>query len=233
MGAVVAAVDGEFVAFATKDLVDSEVLVSENGIDWQRSGSLGEGAVAADIAWRGGIVVVAGGVISETTDADGQLIDRIHTPAVWGSADHGRTWAKTEIGVADVTTTPDGFAAVGVEMDNSDPDYNKTTGILWTSPDGLNWTEVGRSSDPEGVSSNFRNVVFDDQIVILGYQGADGVSEGSGLEDSEPQANVTWFSDGTGVSEPAPSSIVGFHDADSTVVTPLGIIATTHWSTPM
>lgn len=230
--AMVAAVDDRFVAAATKDLVDSEVLTSENGIDWQTAGSLGEGAVAMDIAWKDGIVVAAGLVIAGTTDADGQLVDRTHTPTIWTSTDHGVTWAKTEIPVADVTATPEGFAAVGVEMDNTDPDYNKTTGILWTSPDGINWTEVARSNDPEGVSSNFRNVVFNDQLVILGYQGEDGVSEGSRLEESEPHANVTWFSDGTHLSEPEPSSLVGYHDADSTAVTPHGIIATTHWSTP-
>ncbi|HLF42834.1 MAG TPA: hypothetical protein VJA46_04805, partial [Acidimicrobiia bacterium] len=156
------------------------------------------------------------------------------TPAVWTSLDGGATWARVEVGmVADIAPTPDGFAAVGIERDDSDPDYNKTRGVLWTSPDGLSWTRVATSDDPEGVSSNFRNVVWDGQLVILGHRGADYVSEGSGLEDPSTHDNVTWFSDRTSLSDPSPSTLGGYLDESSTAATPHGIIALTHWSTPI
>jgi hypothetical protein len=232
MGAVLTAVDQGFVAVATENLVNNEVRTSEDGIDWQRSGSLGEGAWAMDIEWKDGTLVVAGAVVTDVTNAEGEMEGRIHTPTIWTSTDRGGTWTSIELDVADITPTPDGFAAVGIERDDSDPDYNKTHGVLWTSPDGVTWTEIARSNDPEGVSSSFRNVVWGDQLLILGHRGPDSISEGSGLEDPAPHDNVTWFSDGTNLSDPSPSTLVGNLDADSTTVTPHGIIATTHWSTP-
>ena len=121
--------------------------------------------------------------------------------------------------------------AVGIEKrDDSDPDYNKTKGVLWISADGLSWTQVATTDDPEGISSSFQNVVWNGQIVILGHRGPDYVPEGSG--DPEPHDNVTWFSDGTDLSEPVPSDLQGNLDADQTAVTPHGIIAMTHWMTP-
>lgn len=204
-----------------------QVRTSSDGLFWQEVGALEEGVWAFDIENRGDILVVAGtGFVDEETG--------VATPdAIWTSADGGATWAATELGVvADIAVTPDGFAAVGVEFDNSDPDFNKTQGILWTSSDGLTWREGARSDDPEGVSSNFRNVVWDDQLIILGHRGLDYPSEGNSSDDPEPHDNVTWFSDGTTLSEPSMSTLVGNLDEDSSAVTPYGIIARTHWSTP-
>jgi hypothetical protein len=219
---VIEATDQGFLAVSSH-----EVRTSNDGVEWQEVASLDEGVYLFDIEHRGSTLVAAGGgfVDGDTGEASPQ--------AVWTSTDGGVTWTSTEVGiVADIAVMPDGFAAVGIEMDNSDPDYNNTEGVLWTSRDGLAWTQVATSDDPEGVSSNFRNVVWDEQLIIFGHRGPDYVSEGSGLEDPEPHDNVTWFSDGTSLSEPSPSTLVGNLDEDSTAVTPHGIIATTHWSTP-
>ena len=232
MGAVLTSVDQGFVSVANENLTNSEVRTSEDGMVWETSGSLGEGAVPMDVEWNGGILVVVGAIVTDATDAEGEIEGRTHTPAIWTSADRGAKWTRVELGASDVTATPDGFAAVGIERDDSDPDYIKTQGVLWTSPDGATWTETARSDDPEGVSSNFRNVVWDQQLLILGRRGPHSVTEGSGLEDSDPHDNVTWFSDGASLSDPSPSSLTGHLDPDSTAVTPHGIIATTHWSTP-
>jgi photosystem II stability/assembly factor-like uncharacterized protein len=204
------------------------VHTSDDGVVWQPSGSLGEGASAIDIEHHEGTLVAAGVVISEEEDGG-----RAHSPAVWTSTDGGVTWTQNDLGVKDVTTTPDGFVAVGIEKrDDSDPTYSKTRGVLWTSADGLSWTRVAATDDPEGISSSFSNVVWNGQVVILGHRGPDYVSEGSGLEDSVPHETVTWFSDGTDLSEPVPSNLVGNLDANQTAVTPHGIIAMTHWMTP-
>lgn len=225
---VIGTTDEGFIALSTNfgELINV-VRTSEDGLEWQSSGSLGEGAWAFDIERQEGILVAAGAVISE--DEEG---GRAHSPAIWTSTDRGATWTRTDLGVTDMTTTPDGFVAVGIERDDSNPNYIKTQGVLWTSADGLTWTQVAMTDDPEGVSSSFRNVVWDDQVIILGSRGPDGVTEGSGLEDPEPPDNVTWFSDGTDLSEPIPSNLVGYLDANQTAVTPHGIIAMTHWMTP-
>lgn len=204
-----------------------QVRTSIDGLTWQEVGALEEGVWVFDIEHRGDTLVAAGrGFVDEETDV-------APPDAIWTSTDGGATWTATELGiVADIAVTPDGFAAVGVEFDNSDPDFNKTQGILWTSSDGLTWTEVARSDDPEGVSSNFRNIIWDDQLIILGHRGLDYPSEGNSSDDPEPHDNVTWFSDGTSLSEPSVSNLVGNLDEDSSAVTPFGIIATSHWSTP-
>jgi hypothetical protein len=203
------------------------VHTSDDGVVWQPSGSLGEGASAVDIEHHEGTLVAAGVVVSEEEDGG-----RAHSPAVWTSTDGGVTWTQNDLGVTDVTTTPDGFVAVGIERRDSDPTYSKTQGVLWTSADGLSWTRVATTDDPEGISSAFSNVVWNGQVVILGHRGPDYVSEGSDLEDSEPHENVTWFSNGTDLSEPVPSNLEGYLDANQTAVTPHGIIAMTHWTTP-
>jgi hypothetical protein len=204
-----------------------QVRTSSDGLTWQEVGALEEGIWVFDIEHRGDTFVAGGrGFVDEETGI-------APTDAIWTSTDGGVTWTATELGVvADIAATPDGFAAVGVEFDNSDPDFNKTQGILWTSLDGLTWTEVARSDDPEGVSSNFRNIVWDDQLVILGHRGLDYPSEGNSSDDPESHDNVTWFSDGTSLSEPSVSTLIGNLDEDSSAVTPYGIIATTHWSSP-
>lgn len=218
---IIEATDQGFVATSR-----SEVLASEDALTWRNIGSLGDDMFVYDIERRDGILVVASGglVNSETGEAP--------APSVWTSTDHAQTWTRTELAVSDLTVTPDGFAAVGIERDDSDPDYNKTVGVLWTSPDGLTWNEIATTEDPEGVSSSFSNIVWNDQLVILGHRGADYVSEGSGLEDSEPHENVTWFSDGSNLSAPVSSDLLGHLDADQTAVTPHGIIAMTHRMTP-
>lgn len=205
-----------------------QVRTSSDGLTWQEVGALEEGIWVFDIEHRGDTLVAAGrGFVDEETGV-------APPDAIWTSTDGGATWTATELGiVADIAVTPDGFAAIGVEFDNSDPDYNKTQGILWTSLDGLTWTEVARSDDPEGVSSNFRNIVWDDQLIVLGHRGLDYPSEGNSSDDPQPHDNVTWFSDGTSLSEPSVSDLVGNLDEDSSAVTPYGIIATTHWSTPI
>jgi len=215
------ATDQGFVAFSSH-----EVRTSVDGLSWEDAGTLDEDVWAFDVEYREGTLVAAGyGFVDEETGQTPQY-------AVWTSMDGGMSWTSTEIGVvADITVTPDGFAAVGVDFDDSDSDYIKTRGLLWTSPDGVTWTQVAVSDDPEGVSSNFRNVVWDGQLIILGYRGPDSPSEGNPSDDPEPHDNVTWFSDGTGLSEPSESTLIGNHDEDSTAVTPYGIVATTHWST--
>jgi hypothetical protein len=215
--------DGGFVAFSSH-----EVRTSSDGLTWQRVGSLGEGVWIFDSAHRDDTLVAAGsGFADEETGV-------APPDAVWTSTDGGLTWTSTELdgGVSDIAVTPDGYAAVGVERDNSDPMYNKTHGILWTSPDGLTWRRAAATNDQEGVSSNFRNVVWDGHLIILGHRGPDYPSEGNLSDDPEPHDNVTWFSDGTTLSDPMPSTLGGGLDASSTAVTPYGIIATTHWSTP-
>ena len=222
MHTLLEATDRGFVAVSSH-----EVRTSTDGLTWEEVASLDEGVWIFDLEHRGSTLVAAGSgfVDSETGEQP--------PDAVWTSTDGGETWIGTEIGVvADIAVTPDGFAAVGIEMDNSSPGYNKTQGVLWTSADGLTWTQVAISDDPEGVSSNFRNVVWDEQLVIFGHRGLDYPSEGNLSEDPEPHDNVTWFSDGTDLSEPSLSNLGGNLDADSTAVTPYGIIATTHWSTP-
>jgi hypothetical protein len=217
-------IDQGFVAFSSH-----EVHTSSDGLTWQRVGSLGEGVWIFDIEHRGDTLVAAGsGFVDEETG-------EAPPDAVWTSTDGGMTWTSTAVEggvVADIAVTPDGFAAVGVEFDDSDPDYIKTQGILWASPDGVTWTQVAVSNDPEGVSSNFRNVVWDEQLIILGYRGLDSPSEGNLSDNPQPHNKVTWFSDGSNLSEPSTSTLLGNLDEDSTAVTPHGIIATTHWSTP-
>lgn len=223
LGSVIGTTDEGFISISM-----GLVHTSDDGVVWQPSGSLGEGASAIDIEHHEGTLVAAGVVISEEEDGG-----RAHSPAVWTSTDRGVTWTRNDLGVTDVTTTPDGFVAVGIERrDDSDPTYIKTQGVLWTSADGLSWTRGAATDDPEGISSSFSNVVWNGQIVILGHRGPDYVSEGSGLEDSEPHENVTWFSDGTDLSDPVPSNLEGYLDANQTAVTPHGIIAMTHWMTP-
>ena len=222
LGSAIGTTEGGFVAIST-DLVQT----SEDGVAWVSAGSLGEGTAAVDFERHGGTLVAAGVVISE--DEDG---GRTHSGAVWTSTDRGATWTQTDLSVRDITTTPDGFVAVGVEKQDDSDLENKTQGVLWTSKDGLAWTRVATTVDPEGISSSFSNVVWNGQIVILGQRGPDHVSEGSGLDDSETHENVTWFSDGTDLSEPVPSNLEGFLDANQTAVTPHGIIAMTHWTTP-
>lgn len=204
-----------------------EVRSSDDGIEWFEVARLDDRTYLFDLEHRGDTLVGAGSGFVDPAKG-------FETPQlVWTSIDRGVSWVSVDIGmVADITVTPDGFAAVGIERDNSDPNYNRTGGVLWTSPDGLIWTQIATSDDPEGESSSFRNVVWDgQQLVVLGHRGATYVSEGSGMEDSEHD-NVTWYSDGTAISEPMPSSLRGNLDADSTAVTSHGIIATTHWSTP-
>jgi hypothetical protein len=222
LGTVLEVTDAGFLA-----VTSNEVQNSDDGTNWQHLASLDDGIYLFDIEHRGDTVVGAGGGL---VDVEAGVAP---PTAVWTSLDGGATWTHTEIGsVSDITSTPDGFAAVGVERDDSDPGYNKTRGVLWTSSDGLSWTQVAASDDPAGVSSNFRTVVWDGQLLILGDRGADYVSEGSGLDDPPPHDNVTWFSDGTNLTDPSPSTLGGYIDEDSAAATPYGIIALTHWSTP-
>ena len=215
------ATDRGFVAISSH-----KVRTSTDGLNWEEVASLDEGVWVFDIEHRGSTLVAAGSGFVDS------LTGEQPPDAVWTSTDDGETWIGTEIGeVADIAVTPDGFAAVGVKADNSDPLYNRSQGVLWTSADGLTWTQVATSNDPEGVSSSFRNVVWDEQLVILGHRGPDAPSEAN-LSGGEPHDNVTWFSDGTDLSEPSLSNLGGNLDADSTAVTPYGIIATTHWWTP-
>jgi hypothetical protein len=84
-------------------------------------------------------------------------------PALWFSADLKR-FTRSSPGsmpgggagtrVTDVAATPNGFVAVG----GSGP-ADRETGIVWVSPDGLNWTAKGRVL-PEGArSAGLRHVV--------------------------------------------------------------------------
>jgi hypothetical protein len=130
---VIGTTDEGFVAMSTNfgDLINV-VYTSEDGLKWERSGSLGEGAWAFDIERQEGTLVAVGAVIYE--DEGG---GRAHSPAIWTSTDRGATWTRTDLGVTDITTTPDGFVAVGVERrDDSDPTTTRLRACCGPAPTG-------------------------------------------------------------------------------------------------
>jgi hypothetical protein len=106
-----------------------------------------------------------------------------HTGAVWVSAD-GRTWDRVAIGfdATSIAATKDGWLAAGGSDGNA---------AVWSSPDGVNWTEIESGSFH---SETHRLMIFDvasDGNTIVAVGGSDAV-------DHREERPVIWTStDGT------------------------------------
>jgi len=148
----VALVEGGWVVvgYTLEDEPVLPIWISTDGSAWTRaSGDVLPGAVPrfTGVASIGGRVVAVG-------DADGGAG---RSAAVWVSEDGGQTWSPAPDvesvfgGLAveatgtlgggalpvDVTATPAGFVAVGIDGSGGDWDA-----AVWTSPDGLTWSRV-------------------------------------------------------------------------------------------
>ncbi len=98
---------------------------------------------------------------------------------VWRSAD-GATWqqvdlpptgpAGSQLRVEGVAQTPTGLLAVG-ELDDATGSGN---GIVWESPDGRSWQEVGRPSDFQGIDLQSVAVIGAGHVVVDGRDTSQG-----------------------------------------------------------
>ncbi len=115
------------------------VWTSPDGLTWTR--------VATDDDSFGGevndVVAAGPGLVAVGSDRDGA--------AVWTSPD-GLTWTRVPHdlgggGIHDVTVGGPGLVAVGGHELYADRPMGAIRAVVWTSPDGLNWTRVPHDDD--------------------------------------------------------------------------------------
>lgn len=91
-------------------------------------------------------------------------------PAIWFSPDLKRFTRSAPgslpaggagVRISDVTATPSGFMAVG-----GSGTADRETGVVWVSPDGLNWTPKGRVLPEDARSAGLRHVVSTSSRVV-------------------------------------------------------------------
>ncbi|MGF1668047.1 MAG: hypothetical protein ACFCVC_17440, partial [Acidimicrobiia bacterium] len=119
-----------------------------------------------------------------------------------------------------------------VRDDSSTSNDGPRHGALWSSPDGQSWEQVAEISDPDGASSTFSAVLWDnDRLVVLGERGPTQPSEGTPGLTGPAWESVTWTA-GTDLilDDGTASELVGHIDASE--ATPFGLMASTYWTTP-
>lgn len=131
-----------------RDGGDGLVVISDDqGETWRRArveavpGA--ESSVLSAVTVRDGVLVAVGEGRSGCPDPN--TICDLSLGAAWISTDRGETWSVADAPtlaqqpssfMVDVTTTPDGLVAIG-NVDGPSP----ASALLWTSPDGLVWSE--------------------------------------------------------------------------------------------
>ena len=97
----------------------------------------------------GQVLQWSGGYIATESPKLGAFADS--SPGLWTSVD-GQTWTAAR-GISDdaavVSVAPAGLVAIGFNGDPAD----QTLGSAWSSPDGRNWTELGRPDFPGSLIS--------------------------------------------------------------------------------
>ncbi len=139
---------GDRLIVVGRDGGDGLALISDDqGITWRRAAVEGIGGaessvLAAVSAWDGILVAVGEG---RSGCPDPSTICDRSLGAVWRSTDNGESWSVVEAPslarkpssfIVDVAATAAGFVAIG-DVDGPSPH----SALLWTSPDGLIWSE--------------------------------------------------------------------------------------------
>jgi uncharacterized protein YjbI with pentapeptide repeats len=131
-----------------RDGGDPLVLLSDDqGLTWQEAAvekpSGAEVASVAALAHHDGVLVAVGFIGYDCSDPNSLCYDFLG--GVWRSTDAGLSWTLVdaptlapgpESTITDVTVGPDGFVAVGRVYGPA-----PNSGLVWTSVDGLQWSE--------------------------------------------------------------------------------------------
>jgi hypothetical protein len=183
---------------------------SLDGVSWQwiDPGSLPR----SSFSWLSGVFAGPDGFIVVGSDRD----ERGRFPNFVWYSDDGETWTETDLSIPDqgvaVTATEVGWAVLGLEYPELEPadvgevrtssdelDWIDSTSQVrvWTSPDGLDWTEQETDSSPPGralvtyVGTAPLTVLGDAWLLVL---------NGAADDDPAPVSPTVWMSTDAGRS---------------------------------
>ncbi|RLE14435.1 MAG: hypothetical protein DRJ28_05745, partial [Actinobacteria bacterium] len=166
---------------------DGVIFASDDGVAWTRLAendpALTTGTVLIYGIVEGGPGLVAVGMSCPDIGfpcEDGPF------PTVWSSVD-GTSWNRSPVGVSngsmeDVVATDNGFVAAGLVWE-SDGDVVSNRPTIWTSPDGVNWSQawqddpVQRTDGPQPGGYIGMLAVNPDGLIIAVGTAEDGVGE--------------------------------------------------------
>lgn len=189
-----------------------QVLVSDDGVEWTTAGSLPAGSHIGELVSHGGNLVGRGSETTEDTDGG-----KLSTPMVLTSTDDGKTWFVSMVGapLGGVTSTPAGLVAPGFIELEPVGDQLPREAAVWTSDNGIDWTLAWQDEGDVARSSRAVDAIWDDGLVVIGWQGPANFSEGSG-KDGPEWDKVAWTAPtASALSASAPTNILG-HIADHT-----------------
>ncbi len=202
-----------------RDGGDGLVIISDDRGDTWRVAQVepapgAESSVLTAVTVKDGVLVAVGEGRSGCPDPN--TICDLSLGAGWRSTDRGETWSVVDAPtlarrpssfIFDVATTPDGLVAIG-DVDGPSP----ASALLWTSPDGLTWSEGMPLPPTYGGFSRVNDMVVTGGVTLISggevlceewYDNGFWIFSGEWVQ----QARM-WSFDGAGI-EPLGLEVIG------------------------